>query len=128
MGHGGPAVKAYSMDLRQRVLADCDAGMTVVEVAENYRVSEPWVFKLKRRRRETGQFAPKPHPGRTPTWPVHAERIRAQVERTPDATLVELRQKLDLKLSVPTLCRALQALRLTLKKKCCGPPSRNDPT
>lgn len=33
-------MKAYSMDLRERVFADCDAGMEVRPVAVKYRVSE----------------------------------------------------------------------------------------
>jgi transposase len=36
-------MKAYSMDLRRRVLAMCDAGRTTREVARVFDVSEPWV-------------------------------------------------------------------------------------
>jgi hypothetical protein len=41
------AVKPYSMELRQRVLADCDAGMKTAAVAQMYSVSEFWVRRLK---------------------------------------------------------------------------------
>jgi len=44
----------YSLDLRQRVLADCDAGLKTKAVAEKYGVSRTWVRSLKQRRRETG--------------------------------------------------------------------------
>ena len=128
VGHGGPVVEAYSMDLRVRVLDERDGGAEVRETAEAFGVSESWIWKLLRRRRETGAIDPKPHPGRTPTWPAHAERIRAEVERTPDATLSELRERLNLPISEPTLWRALKAMKLTLKKSVArrraGPPRR----
>lgn len=33
----------YSMDLRTRVLADCDGGLAAKEVAAKFRVSRSWV-------------------------------------------------------------------------------------
>ena len=111
-------MRPYSPDLRQRVLADCDRGLTTRAVATKYTVSESFVRKLKQQRRETGDIAPRP-PGRKrpPAWAAHADRLRAAYREQPDATLEELRRKLGLSLSTSTLCRALQALRLTLKKK-----------
>jgi transposase len=61
-------------------------------------------------RSRRGRPAP---PGRL----AHADAIRAGCRARPDATLQELRQQLGLTLSTATLCRALKALRLTLKKK-----------
>ena len=40
-------MKAYSMDLRERVLKDSDAGIRTREVAVKYAVSESWVRRLK---------------------------------------------------------------------------------
>src|SRR4029078_11063424 len=54
------AVEAYSMDLRSRVIADCDAGLGNRQAAEKYKVSPSWVRKLKQIRRETGQIGPRP--------------------------------------------------------------------
>ncbi len=55
---------AYSMDLRERVVAACDEGFdTRAEVAERFSVSESWVRRLLQRRRETGSIAPKPRGG-----------------------------------------------------------------
>ena len=51
--------KAYSMDLRERVLKDCDAGMRSEDVAAKYTVSASWVYDLRKKRRETGHIAPK---------------------------------------------------------------------
>jgi transposase len=49
---------SYSMDLRLRVLKDCDTGMPTKQVAEKYEVSRAWVRRLKQRRRETGETQP----------------------------------------------------------------------
>jgi len=50
-------MRAYSCDLRERVLADFDGGMGNDAVARKYRVSSRWVFKLRRQRDETGEIA-----------------------------------------------------------------------
>ena len=50
---------AYSIDLRLRVLRDADAGLPADEFAEKYSVSRAWVDRLKQRRRETGEVAPR---------------------------------------------------------------------
>ena len=50
-------MKAYSMDLRKRVLADCDAGLEVRQVGVKYDVSESWIRRLRQRRRENNDAA-----------------------------------------------------------------------
>src|SRR5262245_19275356 len=111
-------MKAYSMDLRARVLQDCDGGLEVGQVALKYRVSESWIWRLKQRRRETGEVAPrKAGPKRPPSWCAYAEVLARGVREQPDLTLRELRQRLSLPLSVATVWRALQSLQLTLKKR-----------
>ena len=39
-------MRAYSMDLRERVLHESDAGMQAAAVASKYRVSAAWVRRL----------------------------------------------------------------------------------
>ena len=100
---------AYSIDLRQRVLADCDAKMGTQAVATKYQVSPSWVRRLKQRRRESGEIAPRaPRNKVQPRWLPHVERLRELVDEQPDATLRELRDRLGVSLSVMTICRALQ--------------------
>jgi transposase len=108
---------AYSLDLRKRVLADGDEGMGTNAVARKYRVSPEWVRKLRRRRDETGEIAPRRgKPGRKPTLAAHGERLRELVEESADATLNELRGKLGVSVSATTVWRALKALGITFKK------------
>ena len=110
-------MKAYSMDLRERVLADCDGGMEARQVAVKYRVSESWIRRLKQRRRETGETAPRPCRNRQPAkWLAYADQIQELVRRQPDVTLRELAERLGHALSGQTLSRALRALGLALKK------------
>ena len=116
-------MRAYSMDLRQRVLADSDAGMKTKPVAEKYGVSRTWVRWLKQRRRERGLIAPGVSPGRPRK--IDREKLAALVTQHPDATLAELRDKLGLQCSVTAIWMALDAIRITFKKKRCGPPNRN---
>jgi transposase len=126
---GGLAMRAYSMDLRERVLADVDAGLGTKAVAEKYRVSRPWVRRLKQRRREEGRIGPRPcRNPRRPALEAHAARLVELVHETPDATLAELRTKLEVSVSLPTLCRALRSLKLSFKKKSRTPASRTGPT
>ena len=50
---------AYSMDLRTRVLADWDGGLSAEALAAKYRVSRAWVDRFMQRRRETGAVGPR---------------------------------------------------------------------
>ena len=55
-------MQAYSLDLRERVVADREAGLQTAEVAHKYRVSPAWVRRLMQRYRESGQVgAQAPH-------------------------------------------------------------------
>ena len=107
----------YSMDLRERVLAASDAGFATKEVAERFSVSRSWVRRLKQRRRETGEIGPRRgKTGPKPKLKNHLDELRQLVEEQPDATLEELRQRLSVAVSVPTICRGLQSLGITFKK------------
>lgn len=122
-------MRAYSLDLRQRILDDCDHGHSTRVVATKYRVSESWVRRLKQRRRLSGEIAPRSAlPGPKPSWDAYADRLREAVRQTPDATLSELRDRLQLTVALSTLWRAVAALGLSVKKKSAERRSRTAPT
>ena len=119
-------MRAYSMDLRERVLADCDAGLGTQAAAEKYSVSPAWVRRLKQRRRETGGFSPRPRgPNRRTKLGGHRDTLRRLVAEQPDATLAELQARLPVRVSLCTLWGALHALKLRFKKRSGGRPSRS---
>jgi transposase len=111
-------MKAYSMDLRLRVLADSDAGLETSEVAEKLGVSPAWVRRVKQRRRESGEIAPRPQRhGPLPKLSQHMDELAALVRAQPDATEQELADRLSMKVSDSSVHRALKRLRLTYKKR-----------
>ena len=84
-------MRAYSMDLRERVLHDSDACMQAAAVAGKYRVSASWVRRLKQRRRETGEVAPRQQRyGRHPVLAPQLHTLAALIREQPDRTLAEL--------------------------------------
>jgi transposase len=107
----------YSMDLRTRVLADCEAGLAAKDVAAKFRVSRSWVNRVVQRRRETGEVGPRPQKiFKKQAFAGQADRLRALVAAQPDQTLAELRDALHSSASLSSLWRALDRLALTLKK------------
>ena len=107
----------YSMDLRKRVLEDCDNGLDSKEVAGKFRVSRSWVDRVKQRRRETGEVGPRPQKVfKKQAFAGQEDRLRALVAAKPDQTLAELRDALRSSASLSSLWRALDRLDLTLKK------------
>ncbi|MBX3419925.1 MAG: helix-turn-helix domain-containing protein [Pirellulaceae bacterium] len=80
-------MRAYSMDLRIRVLKACDSGLGTTEVAELFDVSTAWIRRLKQRRRETGQIgAREQRHGPLPKLHGHEEELVRIVEEQPDRT------------------------------------------
>lgn len=86
-------MRAYSLDLRERVAVACDQpGRTVGAVAAQFSVSVSFVAALLQRQRTRSSLAALPHrSGPAPYLDAHA---RAQpvacVSQQPDATLAEL--------------------------------------
>jgi transposase len=124
-------VKTYSMDLRERVVAACDArDGTREQIAARFSVSVSWIRDLLRRRRQTGSIAPKPRGGgRAPAFDAAAAaRLREAVRADADATLEELGRAAGVACSPPAVYRALVRLGITRKKSRGGRPSRTGPS
>ena len=115
-------MKAYSKDLRLRVLAAVDRGIAREEVAKTFGVSVPTIKRYLKLRRETGDVEPKPIPGpRARKRAALEEWLPAQVALNPDLTLAEHRELLEeehgVEVSSATVSRALKRLSLPLKKR-----------
>ena len=116
-------MKAYSLDLRRKIVESYDRGdQTQRGVAERFGVSLSFVEKLFRRRRTTGEIAPLPHGGGiNPRLDKDAlESLRVLVKEQPDAILAELCDEINeqrgIRVSAPTMCTALKKLGLGRKK------------
>jgi transposase len=122
---------AYSMDLRQRVVAACDEGTdTRAEVAERFSVGESRIRRPLQRRREAGSIAPKPHGGgQPPAFDARgAERLRRAVAESPNATPKELAEACGVACSTSATDRALRRPGITREKSRSAPPSRTGRT
>ncbi len=120
-------MKAYSLDLRQRVLsAALRGGRTIPGVAGLFGVNTAFVNKMLRLHRAGADLAPRAHGGGYPArlLPEHEKLLRSEVRRRKDSTLEELRAHLAEKdgvaVSASTVSRALIRLDLGRKKKFGG--------
>ena len=115
-------MKAYSVDLRERVLSALDRGMPRSAVVSTFQVSLATLKRWHAARRDTGDFTPQhPSGGFEPTiTPDQHEELRAQVAAFPDATLVEHATRWNAAhattISQWTIGRAIRLLGLTRKK------------
>ena len=128
-------MKALSIDLRERVVAACDAGdQTQAEVAARFSVSPSTIRRLLARRAATGSVAPLPHAGGFPSRVDAAARaeLRGLVAEQPDATLAELRGRLGARagvaVTISRVSQVLQELGLPRKKSRTRPASRGGRT
>jgi transposase len=115
-------MKAYSQDLRQRVLRAVDQGTSQAEIAKTFAVSISTIKRYLRQRRETGHVVPKAIPGRPARkGAVLQAKLREQLESHADATREEHCQLFEarygLRVSPASISRARAALGWTRKKR-----------
>jgi len=120
----------YSQDLRDKVLAACDRGMTTKEVADAFGVCRAWVRRVKQRRREHGETRPRKQ-GTPGVRRIDRDVLAKLVAERPEATGPELRDRLaertGVRVTDSAIYAALKALDLTFKKRRSTRPSRIAP-
>ena len=117
-------MKAYSLDLRQRVVAAYEHGTnSIAQVAQQFNVGTTFIKKMLRQKREHGSIAPLAHGGgRQPALSDKEHRLlRQQVKAQPDISLSELQAHLAstarVQTSLPTIHRSLRRSGLSRKKR-----------
>jgi putative transposase len=124
--------RAYSEDLRIRVVRDVEAGASRRSVALKYAVSVSFVIKLVQRWRTVGTVAPRGTGGRkVHALMAHAELVDRLLASKRDITLDELRRGLldeGVLIGCSSIDRYLKAQGLTRKKRQRMLPSRSAPT
>jgi transposase len=104
-------MKAYGLDLRERVVKFVHNGGSKVEAAHRFRVGRNTVYRYLAAALR-GKLAPKKSWG---AWrKLDPATLAAEVKKHPDATLRELQQRLGV--SHNAIWVRLGQLRLTLKK------------
>ena len=126
-------MRAYSLDLRRRVVDACHSGQTERQVADRFCLSLSSVQRYKRQAREGQTLAPKPWPGRAPVIkPAQQDDLRALVASRTDWTLDTLsqawHQEYGVAPTVSVLSDTLKRLRLTHKKSAASPPNGTRPS
>jgi transposase len=116
------AMKAYSRDLRERILAAADAGEPHHRLAARFQVSRATVTRLVRLRRETGGLGPRPRPGQPARLGAALDAgLLPQLRAQPDATTAEhcaaWAQATGQAVSPSTMRRAIARLGWTRKKR-----------
>ena len=122
---GGLAMpKAYSGDLRERVIEAVETGASRREAAERFEVSVSSAVKWLQRWRERKSAAPKPSGGSISPLEEFATEILALVAEQPDLTLVETvaaPRKRRIKTSRSSLWRFLDRHKISFKKGMARP-------
>ena len=108
------------------MLAAYDRGMKTKQIAETFVVSPAWARRVKQCRRETGRTTPLPRGGAT-IIKIDMQRLAKLVEQQPDATMLELRDRLGVECTESAICLALKRLGLTFRKRRSMRPSRTGP-
>src|SRR6478736_6790795 len=109
---------AYPIEFRRVVAAAYDECGSSSDVAKQFGCCESWVRRLIQRRRENGSLAPLPLklPDNTKLKEEDLSELSDLIARHPDMTLAELADALSTKVSVSTVFRASEKLKLPLKK------------
>lgn len=110
-------VRTIPMPTREDILRLYEEERTTREIAEQFQITESWARRVKQEFREFGKTKNATTRNRQPKWAALTPQIERIVQENPDLTLSELKARLKTDLSETTLCRALQKLKLTLKKK-----------
>ncbi|SRR6266567_2671800 len=123
-------MEAYPDKLRELVLECYDEGIATSEIAKRFKVSCDWARRVRRRWREDGiRTVIQQKHGPDPIMDViRCRELTRLVEQTPDATLDELRKQLLFPVSISTVFRTLNDMKLSLKKSRCMPANRSGPT
>ncbi len=115
--------RPYARDLRERVVAAVQGGMSYDDAAATFRVGRATVGRWLQRYRVRGTVEPDPMGGAHNVKLDEAglERLAQLVDEQPDRTFAELidglEEQLGCRVGVATIARGLTKLQLTRKKK-----------
>ena len=112
--------RAYSGDMRQRVIAEVESGASRREAAEEFEVSASTAIIWVKCFRETGRCVAKPRGGSISPLEKYADFLLDLIEKQPDLTLDEVvlaMRKHKIRGSRTAVWRFFQRHKITFKKK-----------
>ena len=119
-------MEAIANKVRELVLEAYDEGLETTVIAERFKVTADWARGVRRRwlKQKLRTVIQQKH-GPAPLMDAARRLQLAQlVKRTPDVTLEELKKQLTFSVSISTIFRALNDIKLSLKKSPSTPASR----
>lgn len=113
-------MRAYSQDLRDRVLRALERKERPTEIAKRLEVSRVWVYQVRKCWQAEGRRSSLIVGGRRRSCLAAREaQLRSWIEAQPDLTLAEMCERLakeGIAIKVPALWHQLDKWNLTLKK------------
>ena len=112
--------KAYSVDMRERVIAEVEGGASRREAAEEVEVSASTAIIWVKCFRETGRCAAKPRGGSVSPLEEYADFLLGLIKKEPDLTLDEVAlamRKHKIPGSRTAVWRFFKRHKITFKKK-----------
>ncbi len=104
---------AYSLDLRERVVAYVQAGGKKVEACRIFQVGHDTLYRWLRQHREEGSLHPRKR-GKYKVRKIDDQALLGHIKENPDATLAEIGQTFDV--SAVAIWKACNRLDITRKK------------
>lgn len=129
-------MRAYSLDLRERIVAAVREGHSLRTVARRFAVSAASVSRYGSRLERAHTLAPRPVPGARPRLGAATlSALQEHVQQRPDTTVTELHAWLrqehpaaGTSVSRATVHRALIRAGFTYKKSRWSPPNETRPS
>ena len=120
-------MRAYSLDLREKIIESVKKGVPKSETARRFGVDRATVKRYCKQLHERGTLQPRKAPGKRPKLEEKARKLLAKdLEERPWATHSQraefLFAVLGLKVSEATVCRAVGRLHRSRKKDPEGQP------
>ena len=114
-------MRAYSLDLREKIIESVKKGVPKSETARRFGVDRATVKRYCKRLDERGTLEPRKAPGKRPKLDEKATRLLAEdLEERPWATHSQRAEFLlalsGVRVSEATVCRAVRRLRRSRKK------------
>ena len=112
--------KPYSMDIRTRVIKKHLEGKSASEIASELDVKLTFVYDMLFLYKSAGTVEPKPASGGRKPYldDEKQQQTETLIQETPDLTLQEIKDILELDISISVLCDTInKKLKLNYKKK-----------